>query len=72
MTAFNVSIPDNKISFFQEFLDMIGARYEKTEDYDFVLSDEQKKILDSQEDLPLSEYQDSDEFLEELKKEYGL
>lgn len=71
MTAFNVSIPDNKISFFQEFLDMIGARYEKTED-NIVLSDEQKRILDKQEDLPLSEYQDSDEFLEELKKEYGL
>ncbi len=72
MTTFNVSIPDNKISFFQEFLDMIGARYEKTDDNGFVLSEEQKKILDSQDDVPLSEYQDNDEFLDELKKEYGL
>lgn len=38
----------------------------------FELSDKQKKILDSQNDLPLSEYQDNDEFLVELKKEYGL
>lgn len=72
MTTFNVSIPDNKTSFFQEFLDMIGAQYEKTDDNGFVLSEEQKKILDSQDDVPLSEYQDDDEFLDELKKEYGL
>ncbi|MDR1877334.1 MAG: hypothetical protein LBQ84_06885 [Flavobacteriaceae bacterium] len=38
----------------------------------FKLSDEQKKILDSQDNLPLSEYQDNDEFIAELKKEYGL
>lgn len=38
----------------------------------FQLSEEQKKILDSQTDLDDSEFQDSDEFLSELKKEYGL
>lgn len=38
----------------------------------FELSEEQKKTLDDQEDLPLSEYQDSDAFVAELKKEYGL
>lgn len=38
----------------------------------FKLSDEQKRILDSQDDLDDSQYQDSDEFLAELKKEYGL
>ncbi len=38
----------------------------------FQLSDEQKKILDSQDDLAISEYQDNDEFVSELKKEYGL
>lgn len=38
----------------------------------FKLSNEQKRILDSQDDLDDSQYQDSDEFLAELKKEYGL
>ena len=38
----------------------------------FELSEEQKKILDVQEDLPISEYQDNDAFVAELKKEYGL
>ncbi|MGS0749236.1 hypothetical protein [Halpernia sp. GG3] len=38
----------------------------------FQLSDEQKKILDSQDGLELSEYQDNDEFVAELKAEYGL
>ncbi len=38
----------------------------------FELSKEQKKILDSQKDLPLSEYKDNIEFLAELKSEYGL
>jgi|GEM_PF-1350224 len=38
----------------------------------FSLSEEQKNILDSQNDLDDSEYQDSDAFLAELKEEYGL
>ena len=38
----------------------------------FELSEEQKKTLDNQEDLPLSEYQDNDAFVAVLKKEYGL
>ncbi len=44
MITYNVSIPENKQSFFQEFLDMIGAQYNKEED--FQLSEEQKEILD--------------------------
>ncbi len=39
---------------------------------DFTLSNEQKKILDSQESLKDNEYQDNDDFIVELKKEYGL
>lgn len=38
----------------------------------FELSDEQKKILESQNNLPVSEFQDNDHFLAEFKKEYGL
>lgn len=29
MISYNVSIPDEKQSFFQEFLESIGANYEK-------------------------------------------
>ncbi|MFC0346034.1 hypothetical protein [Epilithonimonas hispanica] len=72
MTTFNVSIPDNKTSLFLEFLELIGAQYKNEKEEIFELSEKQKKILDSQENLPLSEYQDNDEFIEELKKEYGL
>ncbi len=38
----------------------------------FTLSENQKYILDSQKDLPLSYYQDADELLKELKETYGL
>ena len=38
----------------------------------FKLSDEQKQILESQNNLPVSEFQDNDHFVAELKKEYGL
>ena len=72
MTTYNVSIPDDKNSFFLEFLELIGAQYKKENEDSFELSDEQKKILDSQANLDVSEYQDNDEFLDELKKEYGL
>lgn len=72
MTTYNVSIPDNKNAFFLEFLELIGAQYEKEPDFVFELSDEQKKILDSQRELPLSDFQDNDEFLSELKKEHGV
>jgi len=72
MTTYNVSIPDDKNSFFLEFLELIGAQYKKENKDSFELSDEQKKILDSQANLDISEYQDNDEFLDELKKEYGL
>lgn len=72
MTTYNVSIPDDKNSFFLEFLELIGAKYTKENEDSFELSDEQKKILDSQANLNISEYQDNDEFLDELKKKYGL
>jgi len=36
------------------------------------LSDEQKQILESQNNLPISKFQDNDHFVAELKKEYGL
>lgn len=72
MTTFSVSIPDNKTSFFLEFLELIGAQYKKEKEDVFELSEKQKKILDNQENTPLSEYEDNDKFVAELKKEYGL
>ncbi|MFT3920684.1 hypothetical protein [Cloacibacterium sp.] len=38
----------------------------------FKLTENQKKNLDNQENLDDSEFQDHDEFLAELKNEYGL
>nr|WP_314495791.1 hypothetical protein [uncultured Chryseobacterium sp.] len=72
MTTYNVSIPDNKNSFFLEFLELIGAQYKKEKDDFFELSEEQKKILESQNNLEISEYESSDEVLNKLRKEYGL
>ncbi|MBS1573631.1 MAG: hypothetical protein JST62_14665 [Bacteroidetes bacterium] len=72
MTIFNVAIPDNKTSFFLQFLELLGVEYKKEKEDVYELSEQQKKNLDNQEDLPLSEYQDNDEFLSELKKEYDL
>lgn len=72
MTTYNVSIPDDKNSFFLEFLELIGAQYKKEKDNSFELSEEQKNILDNQDNLDITDFQDNDEFLAELKKEYGL
>lgn len=71
MTTYNVSIPDTKDSFFREFLELIGAKYEKKQDT-FELSDEQKEVLDNQDNFLLSDYEDNDSFVAELKKEYGI
>lgn len=72
MTTYNVTIPENKKSFFLEFLKLIDAQYEKKDVQKFQVSAQQKQILDREENLPLSAYQDHDEFLEELKEEYGF
>lgn len=54
--------------------EQMKKKYPDIDDSDdvFMLSEEQKKILESQDDLADNQYQDSDEFLSELKKEYGL
>jgi len=71
MTTYNVSIPDNKDSFFREFLELIGAKYEKKQDT-FELSEGQRKVLDDQDDFSLSDYEDNESFVAELKREYGI
>lgn len=72
MTTYNVSVPENKKAFFLEFLELIGAQYEKESDLDFELSDEQKKILLDQENISLNECSDAEDFYKELKNKYDL
>ena len=71
MTTYNVSIPDNKKAFFLEFLELIGAQYQK-DDSDFLLTDQQKQVLLEQKHLSLDDCMDADDFLKEMQKKYGL
>ncbi len=71
MTTFRVSIPDSKISSFKEFLETIGADYTELAS-GFELTEEQKKLLDKIEDIPLSEYVPAEVFLQQIKKEYEI
>lgn len=72
MKTYNVTIPDNKNSFFLEFLELIGAKYEKETDIDFTLSDKQKKILLDQKNISLDECTDAEDLYKELKNKYEL
>jgi len=71
MTSFKVSVPDNKTSFFIEFLELIGASYQNTSS-DFELSEEQKQMLLNQKEVPLDQCQDAETVYEILKKKYEL
>ena len=71
MTTFKVSVPEDKTSFFLEVLELIGATYESKES-GFELTDEQKKFLLLQNDVPLEDCQSADLVFEELKVKYGL
>lgn len=72
MVTYNVSIPENKQSFFQEFLDIIGAQYKKEDEFDFQLTDQQKQVLLEQENISLDDCMDADDFFKEMKKKYEL
>ena len=65
MDTFKVTIPKSKKTFFLEFLKLLGTEFEEKQE-NFELSDEQKEILDKQEDLNISEYQDKIKVLEEV------
>lgn len=71
MITYNVSIPENKQSFFQEFLDMIGADYEKKSD-DFKLTKEQKKILDQRLKQDKKSFVSAKDALNQVRKKYEL
>ena len=71
MISYNVSIPEEKQSFFQEFLEIIGADYEKKQD-DFELSNEQKKVLDKRLKSEKKDFVPAREALNKLREKYEL
>lgn len=72
MISYKVNVPENKQSFFQEFLEMIGAEYEKNQSQEFELSDAQIKTLDERLNSDKEEFVSAREGLEKLRKTYGL
>ena len=71
MISYNVSIPEEKQSFFQEFLEIIGADYEKKQD-DFKLSNVQKKVLDERLKSEKKDFVPAREALNKLRQKYEL
>jgi hypothetical protein len=71
MITYNVVIPDNKQQFFQEFLELIGANFEKN-NQDFYITDEQKKILDERLKEDKTSFISARESLSQLRGKYGL
>lgn len=71
MITYNVVIPDNKQQFFQEFLELIGANFEKN-NQDFFITDEQKKILDERLKEDKTSFISARESLSQLRGKYGL
>ncbi|NLN33127.1 MAG: hypothetical protein GX159_05985 [Flavobacteriaceae bacterium] len=69
MKTFSVKIPDDKTSFFLEFLELIGGSFEKQE---FELTSEQKEFLLRQNKVPLDECISAQESYERLKTKHGL
>lgn len=67
MKTFSVTIPDDKTSFFLEFLELIGGNFEKQE---FELTSEQKEFLLRQNKVPLDECISIHESYERLKAKH--
>jgi len=72
MVSYKVDVPESKESFFQEFLEMIGAAYEKNHSQQFELSDAHIKTLDERLESDKGEFVSARESLEKLRKTYGL
>ncbi|MCQ4034719.1 hypothetical protein [Kaistella montana] len=67
------TLPKELLGNVNDYIDFLKEKYTKIkEEKIYNLSENQKNILDNQEDIEDSEYQDNEEFLAELRKEYGL
>jgi len=71
MTTFSVTVPDDKASFFLEFLELIGGEFKK-EHRNFELSAEQKNFLLRQNDVPVEDCISIQTSYEKLKAKHGL
>lgn len=71
MTTFNVTIPNDKTSFFLEFLELIGGKFERDLD-GFELSEEQKEFLLKQNKVPIEDCVSLEKSIEKLKLKYEL
>jgi len=69
MKTISVKIPDDKTSFFLEFLEIIGRSFDKQE---FELTSEQKEFLLRQNKVPSDECISVQESYERLKIKHGL
>lgn len=65
------TLPKELFGNVNDYIDFLKEKY-LDKDWASQLSENQKNILNSQENLEDSEYQDNEEFLAELKKEHGL
>ena len=63
-------LPESLLEEVERYIDFLT--YKHNQETEFELSNEQKEILDNQENLSLTQYQDNADFLEEVKNEYGL
>ncbi len=72
MVVYNVSIPENKQEFFQEFLELIGAEYEKKQDNGFELSEHQKKLLEQRLKENKKNFIPARQALKQLREKYEL
>lgn len=70
MTTFTVNIPNNKVSFFKEFLELIGSTYIQNDD--FSLTEEEKNILDERLQEDEKEYISAKKSIKALKSKYGI
>ena len=72
------TLPKELLGNVNDYIDFLKEKYiskeskSSSKEETFKLTENQKKILDSQKNLDDSEFQDHDEFLAELKKEYDL
>lgn len=72
MAEFNVSVPENKKSFFLEFLKLIGAKYQEKKDFENPLTEEQKTMIDNRLDSKSEEFIPAREALIQLREKYGI